>query len=98
MVHINSPHKIPGLPNFIHSTDEGIHASNRNTLATLVVTCNAKLVLRLIMLRRFKLQGQNLPKRACLHHSGKIVVSGTRKQRDIKSSEKLITWNIWICF
>ena len=31
------------------------------------------------------------PESACLHHSGKIIVPGTRKQRDIKSSENLIT-------
>ena len=45
-------------------------------------------------LKRLKLQGQNLPKSACLQHSGKIVVWGTRKQRDTKSNEKMITWNV----
>ena len=38
MVHINSPHKVLGLPNLIHGTDEGINASSRNALATLLVT------------------------------------------------------------
>ena len=50
------------------------------------------------MLRRPKLQGQSLPKSACVHHSEKIVVWGTRKQRDIKLSKKLITWTVLICF
>ena len=31
MVHINSPHNVPGLPNLIHGTDEGINDGSRNT-------------------------------------------------------------------
>ena len=38
MVHIDSPHKVQGLPNLIHGTDEGINAGSKNTLATLLVT------------------------------------------------------------
>ena len=38
MVHINSPHKVSGLPNLIHGTDKTINADRRNTLATLLIT------------------------------------------------------------
>ena len=44
-----------------------------------------------ILLRRLKLQGENLPKSACQHHLGKIVVWGARKQVDTKLSQKFIT-------
>ena len=37
-MHINSLHKVPGLPNVIHGTHEGINASSRNALTTLLVT------------------------------------------------------------
>ena len=40
------------------------------------------------LLRPLKLKGQNLPRCACLRHSEKIVVWGTRKHRDIKSNKK----------
>ena len=33
MVHINSPHKVLGLPNLIHGTDEEVNASSSNALA-----------------------------------------------------------------
>ena len=38
MVHINRPHKVPGLASLIHGTDEGFSSGTRNTLATLLVT------------------------------------------------------------
>ena len=51
-----------------------------------------------IMLRRLKLQGQNLPKSASLRHSEKIVFMGDSKARRKKIKQKSINWTILIYF
>ena len=82
---------LPCTPSSAHR-DSLLTGNARSQLCAKLTACTEA------SLRRLKLPGQNVPKSARQHQLGKIVVSGDRKQRDTKSSEKLITWILLICF